>query len=95
MRLKQAGQAVKSAEETVLELIAFILSDADQTERLVALTGIGRDDLQAGMSDPQFQAAIFDYALGDEALIVKFAESIGQRPETIVSARRKLPGAEF
>ena len=95
MRLKQAPQSAHSAEETALNLIAFLLGDDDRTERLVALTGIGRDDLQSRMHEPEFQAFVFDYALQDDALIIEFSQSINQRPESVVAARRKLPGEGF
>ncbi len=95
MRLKQAPQSAYSAEETALNLIAFLLVDQDRTERLVALTGIGRDDLQSRMQEAEFQAFIFDYALQDDALIIEFAQSVNLHPESVVAARRKLPGEGF
>ena len=95
MRLKQPALGPDSAEQTTLNLIAFLLDDPEQAERLVALTGVGPDDLQSRMLEPEFQAFIFDYALSDEAVIVKFAQSIGMRPEAVVALRARLPGADL
>lgn len=78
-----------------MQLLTFLLQDEGRLERLVALTGITKGDLQSRMQEPQFLAFVMDYALQDQSLVMEFAGAANLPPEAVVAARRKLPGAEF
>ena len=84
-----------SSEEIPLRFIRFLAADEERLLAMVSLTGLNEQDFTTRASDPQFQAFVLDYGLENESLLLEFATSEGLRPETIVSARRKLPGATY
>ena len=89
--LKTAAQG-DGATVIALKLIAFLASDADRLERFCALSGLLEQDIKGSLQDPDFLGFVFDYVLQDESLLLAFAADEGLRPETVVAARRKLPG---
>src|SRR5258708_39915331 len=93
MRLETNFAQSLAAEEISLQLISFLLSDPERLERLVALTGIGQDDLEQRIAESEFQAFVMDYVLEDQSLVLEFAAAQGLRPEALLAARRKLAGA--
>ena len=48
-------------------------------------------ELKAGLGQPAFLGAVLDHLLGDEALLLAFAEAVGIAPELPAAARRLLP----
>lgn len=72
--------------------MSYIASDGDRLERFCAQTGFGQNDITSALATPAFQAFLLDYALQDESLLLAFAADQGLAPESIIAARRKLPG---
>lgn len=76
-----------------MQLITFLLSDDERMDRFTSLSGMGLSDLKEGVQNPVFLGFMLDYALQDEPLILAFAENQQISPQTLVLARRQLPGA--
>jgi Protein of unknown function (DUF3572) len=94
MRLKNHSH-LETTGEIPLRFIRFLAADEERLSHMVALTGLGEEDFTTRAQDPQFQAFVMDYGLENETLLLEFAASEGLKPEWIVQARRKLPGATF
>jgi hypothetical protein len=87
--------ATTSADADVIALkcLSFLAEDGERLGRFLTLSGVSPESLRRDLGEPSFLAGVLDYVLGDEALLVAFSESAALKPEAVVSARRKLPGA--
>lgn len=88
-------QSFISPEESqiiALKILAFLAGDGDRLGTFLVACGLGPADLKSGARDPQFLAGVVDYLLGDESLLLAFAETAAVDPGTIAAARRLLPG---
>lgn len=83
-----------SADPEVLALRAFgcIAADPDRLQRFLALTGLQPETIRGAAARPDFLAALLDYVVCDEPLLVAIAGEIGVRPEEIAAAQRRLAG---
>lgn len=95
MALKAQKIGREEAEALALRAIALIAADEDMLPRFLALTGSGLDDLRDRLADPDFLGATLDFILesGDE-WVARLAEAADLAPETILAARRFLPGGQ-
>lgn len=81
------------ADETLaIEALSFLASDPERLGRFLAVTGLGPETLRQAAARPDFLAAILDYFIGDETLLVAFAANAGMEPETVVRAHQRLAG---
>ena len=89
MRLK----ATVDAEVVAIRVLGYIAADGTLFDRFLALTGLGVDDVRERAGEPEFLGAVLDFLLGDERLVIAFAEANDLAPEVPMMARRKLPGS--
>jgi len=82
-----------AAQLLAIRGLTFVAEDADRLGRFLALSGVGPADIRARAADPAFLGGVLDYLLGDDALVVAFAEWARVAPETVARARRLMPGA--
>ena len=80
------------AEALALQVLSFLVSDPKRISRFFALTGITPDDLRRVASSRELQAAILDYLLMDEGLLLVFCQETGVEPAIIAPAHRLLAG---
>ncbi len=73
-----------------LQALGWTLGDEDRAGRFLALTGIGPDDLRAGLGDPALLAAVFKFLEGHEPDLIACAEALAISPAALVDARRRL-----
>jgi hypothetical protein len=87
--------ATTSADADVIALkcLSFLAEDGERLGRFLSLSGVSPDALRRDLGEPSFLAGVLDYLLSDEALLIAFSESAEVKPEAVVAARRKLPGA--
>jgi hypothetical protein len=83
------------AETLALKAMAFIAADERRLSAFVALSGSGLDDLRTRADDPEMLAAVLDFLLSDEAVLLEFCDQEGLDPTEPGRARRQLPGAEY
>ena len=93
--MQQSGEtaARERAETLALRALAFIAADEDRFGRFLALTGLTADEVRRRAGETDFLSGVFDHMLGDEALLVTFAEEAGLDPSAVTAARHRLPGA--
>lgn len=85
----------EEAEVTALQALAFLAADPERLSRFMDLTGLGLDAIRAAVANPHFLGGVLDHLLGDESLLLIFAEEHGLKPERIADLRRSLPGASL
>jgi hypothetical protein len=79
------------AEAVAAAALAFIAEDRDRLGRFLALSGLSPDELRRRLAEPAFLGGVLDFLLGDEALLVAFAQHQGIAPNLPAIARRLLP----
>ena len=73
-----------------LGALTATLKDERRAERFLALTGIGTDELRAGLGDPRLLAAVLAFLESHEPDLIAVAEALNVRPEQLVQAREAL-----
>ncbi len=73
--------------------LAFLAGDGETLERFLEISGLNPEDLRERADDPLLLAAVLDFVLGDDKLLLAFAEEEAVDPKVVHAARRALPGA--
>ncbi len=85
------------AEIIAINSLSFIATDEKQLSTYLNLCGLDIHTLKENMTNPQKRcgvlAGILDYLLGNENLLLEFAESYEINPTDIGLARQHFPGA--
>ncbi len=84
--------AAETAEAIALRAVQFLAEEPDRLQRFLDLTGVPPDSLRARLAEPAFLAGILDHLLGDEPLLLAFADWAQVAPAEIGAARRTLAG---
>lgn len=80
----------EEAERLAIAALGFFAEDPATLGRFLVATGLGPETLRAAASEPGFLAAVLEYLLGDESLLLVFAERERVRPTMIAAARHAL-----
>ncbi len=83
-----------SAHALALQALAFIVSEPETAGGFLAQGGLSPDELAARAGDPDLLAAVMDFILSEDRLVLDFAAAAGVAPEKILSARAALPGGD-
>ncbi len=78
------------AEAIAIKALGFLSADSDLMGRFLALSGLNPADLREIVAEPSFLAAILDFLLTDDSLILAFASNNGLSPEDVVAAKSRL-----
>lgn len=80
------------AEEIAIRLLSYMATEPEHLSRFLALTGTGPDELRARAGSAEFQTAMLDHLLSDEALLLAFCGNENIDPGLIAPARFTLSG---
>lgn len=83
----------KTAEILALKGLAFLANSDGPLDRFMALSGAGADDLRDRAGEPEFLAAVMDFLMSDEDLLMAFCDEASIDPRDVQMARMALPGA--
>lgn len=78
------------AESIGVSALLFLAGDSERLVRFLTVTGVGPAQLRAESRAPHMLAAVLDYLLQDESLLLVFCASDGIPPEDIAPAKRAL-----
>jgi hypothetical protein len=84
----------ESAETLALRALAWIAADDDLLGRFLGASGASPGDLAAGAADPWFLAAVLEFVLTDDSLVMGFCDAEGYPYAAPLAARAALPGGE-
>jgi len=83
-----------TAQTIALQSAGFIFQEDDIRDRFMALSAVDVDDIRSRIADPAFLASILEFLVNFEPDLIACAETLGEKPETLVSAWRALGGGE-
>lgn len=78
------------AESIGVSALLFLAGDSERLVRFLTVTGVGPAQLRAESREPHMLAAVLDYLLQDESLLLVFCASDGVPPSDIAPAQRAL-----
>jgi hypothetical protein len=91
----RSAQSREAAEALAIQALAFIAEEPERLGAFLAASGIGPDAIRDAAREPGFLAGVLDHMLGDESLLLAFADSAGLDPASIARARRAMGGREW
>lgn len=83
-----------AAETLALRALAWLAADDDLLGRFLGASGAAPGDLMTGASDPRFLAAVLDFVLTDDSIVMAFCDAEGYPYPAPMQARAALPGGE-
>ena len=83
-----------TAELLAIQALGFIAEDPARLARFLDMTGIAGEDIRAAARSPGFLAGVLAHMLGEESLLVAFAQDAGIDPAEVARAYTALGGRE-
>ncbi|MBA3813003.1 MAG: DUF3572 domain-containing protein [Alphaproteobacteria bacterium] len=83
----------EQAETIALQAVAFLVKDEELLTHFLTSSGLTLQDLKDRFRDPEILGGILDSLLADDPVLLSFCNTTSLSPETLVRARRELPGA--
>lgn len=85
----------EKAEILALDALAWLAGEEDGLPRFLAQSGIDSDALRAGAGSLEMGAAVLEFLLGHEELLLRFCESADLSPKLIHDGLRALSKTEL
>lgn len=82
----------EQAETIALQALSFLAKDDDLLSHFLAFTGLTPDELKKRFREPDLLGGVLDAILADDAILLDFCNSTSLSPNTVILARRALPG---
>lgn len=83
----------EQAETIALQALAFLAKEDDLLAHFLTSSGLTPQDLKDHFREPELLGGILDAVLANDAVLLAFCNTMSLSPETLVMARRALPGA--
>ena len=81
MALQQdRGMSKEDAERLAIASLGLIAEEPETLGRFLSVTGLGPETLRNAASEPGFLAAVIEYMLTDESLLLAASERFRVRP---------------
>jgi hypothetical protein len=84
------GATPEAAETIAIQALAYIAEEPERLNGFLAATGIDAPAIRNAAHEPGFLAGVLEHMLGDENLLLAFADSAGIDPESVARARAAL-----
>jgi hypothetical protein len=81
------------AETIALQALAFLVKDETLLSHFLTNSGLTPQDLKTRFREPELLGGVLDAILADDAILLAFCNTMSLSPETLVMARRMLPGS--
>jgi hypothetical protein len=91
MKARPSGPK-EAAETLAIQALGFLAEEPERLGAFLSVTGIAHEDIRQAAREPGFLAGVLDHMLGDETLLMAFADSAGLDPASVARARRALGG---
>lgn len=82
----------EAAEMIGLQSVAWLAANDDLLPVFLGATGASEQDFRTGLEDPDFQGAVLDFIMMDDAWTKAFCESQDLAYDMPMRARHALPG---
>jgi hypothetical protein len=91
--MKSRSPATREAAEMLaIQAFGFMAEEPERLGAFLSATGIAAEDIRAAAGDPAFLIGVLDHMLGNEQLLIGFADFAAIGPGDIAKARRALGG---
>jgi len=87
---KPLPAARQTAEMLAVQALTFIAEDHERMSLFLAATGLQPGQIRTAAQEEGFFAGVLEHMLGDESLLVAFADSAGIDPAEIARAHAAL-----
>ena len=84
----------EAASALAIAALTFVANEPERLGRFLSLTGIGPESIRAAAREPSFLLGVLDHLLGDESLLLAFANENEIDPGDVQRARGVLAGGE-
>lgn len=81
-------------DDIALKILNALAGDPERLGRFIDITGLRADMIRQASLTPEFWIALYDYVASDEPLLLEIAAEIGETPEAVMAARRRLSPRE-
>ena len=88
-----ATQSREAAETLAIQALAFIAEEPERMAAFLSATGIEAATIRDAARAPDFLVGVLEHMLGDESLLIAFADSAAIDPAEIARARHALGGS--
>jgi hypothetical protein len=88
----RSSQYREAAEMLAIQALAFFAEEPERLNGFISATGISSDQIREAAREPNFLAGVLEHMLGDESLLIAFAQSAGLDPADVARARKALGG---
>lgn len=88
--MNQNAVPVEKAGEIAIAVLGFLAEDMDRLGRFLSLTGLSPEEIRAQAATQAFQAALLDYILKDETLLLTFSANANIDPALVEPAYMSL-----
>lgn len=82
----------EQAEIIALQALSYLAKDEDRLGQFLISTGLTPQELKGRVREPDLLGGVLDAILSDDNLLLEFCNSASLSPDTIIRARRALPG---
>jgi aminoglycoside/choline kinase family phosphotransferase len=80
----------KAAEMLAIQALAFIAEEPQSLSRFLNASGVSVEQIRAAAREPGFLAGVLEHMLGDENLLIAFAQAAGIDPADVTRAASVL-----
>lgn len=91
--MKRTSPTRENAEMLAIQALGFIAEEPERLGAFLAATGLAQEAIRGAAREPGFLAGVLDHMLGDENLLLAFANGAGIDPGAIARARHALGGS--
>lgn len=81
------------AEIIALQAVVFLVKNEDLLKHFLTNSGLTYEDFHTHFHELELLGGILDAILADDAILLAFCSMNSLSPETLLLARRMLPGA--
>ena len=92
MRSNRSSIALQAAEKQAILALGFIAEEPKRLASFLTATGLQADSIRQAAQQPGFLGGVLEHILGDERLLIAFAQSAGIDPAEVARAAAALGG---
>ncbi|MBY0501251.1 MAG: DUF3572 domain-containing protein [Alphaproteobacteria bacterium] len=82
----------EQAETIALQALSFLAKDETLLDHFLTLSGLTLQELKRRLREPDLLGGVLDAILADDTVLLSFCNATSLSPDTLVKARRALPG---
>lgn len=82
----------EQAETIALQALSFLAKDEELLAQFLMSTGLTPQELKKRLREPDLLGGVLDAILANDSVLLEFCNATSLSPDTLIMARRVLPG---